>query len=88
MLQNLGVLRSKLVPYFSITHAVHGQLPGPFSKLPLTSLRRLALDLVATITCSDYNGNDGLHAAVSLAVAATGEQHYWEQLRECYSIIV
>jgi hypothetical protein len=85
-LKNIGTLRLKLVPYFGITHALHGQLLGPYNKLP-ESHRRLVLDLVATIGC---NGNDGLCTAVRRAVATTGEQNYWEQLEadSCTSLAV
>ncbi|KAJ6604747.1 hypothetical protein DFH09DRAFT_1123715 [Mycena vulgaris] len=74
--QTLASLRSQLVPYFSISHAVRGQIPGPFSKLPLTSpIRRLALDLVALI------GDDSdLSSAVDAAVLGTQEQPYWRNI--------
>jgi pre-rRNA-processing protein IPI1 len=86
-LQGIRELRSKLVPYFSTTHGIHGQLLGPYSKLPSSSLRRLTLDLVVTIISlggGSFNFDDNLYVAVCRAVAATGEQDYWEQLRKHY----
>ncbi|KAG5648058.1 hypothetical protein DXG03_007093 [Asterophora parasitica] len=85
--KTIAALRSKLVPYFSMTHAVRGQLLGPYSKLPAASpLRRLALDLVATLVSGFGTAEDGLCTAVELAVVGTGEQGYWTQVREktCY----
>ncbi|KAG6829395.1 hypothetical protein H0H92_004663 [Tricholoma furcatifolium] len=77
-------LVSKLIPYFTITHSVRGQLPGPYTKLPLTSpLRRLALDLAATLLLViSVDSIDGLCAAVSLAVVDTEEQGYWRQMQQ------
>ncbi|KAK0233154.1 hypothetical protein IW262DRAFT_1476865 [Armillaria fumosa] len=51
-----GSLRSRLVPYFVVEHPVRGQIPGPFTKLPHGStVRRLALDVVATMQSSIYD---------------------------------
>ncbi|KAF8349995.1 hypothetical protein F5887DRAFT_1059217 [Amanita rubescens] len=50
-------LGSKLVPYFSISHAVRGRLPGPYAKLPSSDLRRLTLDVVATLFILPSLGN-------------------------------
>ncbi|KAI0330555.1 hypothetical protein GY45DRAFT_736395 [Cubamyces sp. BRFM 1775] len=74
-------LRSRLVPYFTITHPSRGKVRGPFAKLPAgSSLRRLVLDLVATIqgrTPSKADtGDDGLVAAVAEAVRETPEESY------------
>ncbi|KAJ7103428.1 hypothetical protein B0H15DRAFT_812209 [Mycena belliarum] len=70
--QTLGSLRLQLVPYFSITHPVRGQISGPYSKLPSGSpIRRLALDL-ASLIC-----DSGLSSAVEVAVLGTVEQPYW-----------
>ncbi|RDB28596.1 Testis-expressed sequence 10 protein [Hypsizygus marmoreus] len=78
--KTVASLRSKLIPYFSITHAVRGQLLGPYSKLPVSSpLRRLALDLVVTLLQTGHD--DSLCAAVDLAVANTNEQCYWTHVR-------
>lgn len=85
--KSIGALRLKLVPYFSITHAVHGQLLGPYSKLPRAPLRRLALDVVATITDS-FHCNDDLDVAVCRAVVGTEERSHWEHLRNSSSIII
>lgn len=80
-LQTIASLRSKLVPYFIITHAVRGNLPGPYSKLPAASrLRRLALDLVATINQGPTR-NDDLSSAVDLTVEGTEEQNYWVRVQ-------
>jgi len=57
---------------------VRGQLHGPFTKLPDPVVRRLALDVVATlILLVDENLDDGLEAAVGRAVADTEEASYW-----------
>lgn len=84
--QGVRSLRSKFVPYFNVQHVVHGQLFGPYRKLPL-SHRRLTLDLV-TMTTSTYGPfNDDLHNAVACAVAATEEEGYWEQLQKSVQFI-
>ncbi|KAJ7492529.1 hypothetical protein FB451DRAFT_1218647 [Mycena latifolia] len=70
--QTLASLRLQIVPYFSITHPVRGQIPGPYSKLPSASpIRRLALDLGALI------GDSSLSSAVEAAVLGTKEEAYW-----------
>ncbi|KAJ6503434.1 hypothetical protein C8R47DRAFT_1250354 [Mycena vitilis] len=75
-LETVWSLRPQLVPYFSIIHATRGQILGPYSKLPPTSaVRRLALDLVASI------GDDpSLTSAVNAAVLATEEEQYWQNI--------
>ncbi|KAJ7181761.1 hypothetical protein C8R43DRAFT_970362 [Mycena crocata] len=74
--QTAGLLRSQIVPYFSITHSVRGQIPGPYSKLPVSSsIRRLALDLVSLV------GDDSsLSSAVDAVVLGTTEQPYWHHI--------
>ncbi|KAJ7925880.1 hypothetical protein B0H13DRAFT_1973741 [Mycena leptocephala] len=74
--QTVWLLRSQIVPYFSITHATRGQILGPYSKLPSPSAtRRLALDLVALI------GDDpALTSAVDAAVLGTEEESYWRNI--------
>ncbi|PIL31596.1 hypothetical protein GSI_06298 [Ganoderma sinense ZZ0214-1] len=76
-----AALRSRLLPYFSITHPTRGKLPGPYAKLPVQSpLRRLVLDLVSTIVAQGYrtsNMDDGLEVTVSEAVQGTPEASYW-----------
>ncbi|SJL05680.1 uncharacterized protein ARMOST_09016 [Armillaria ostoyae] len=48
-------LRSRLVPYFVVEHPVRGQILGPFTKLPHGStVRRLALDVVATMQSTSF----------------------------------
>jgi hypothetical protein len=65
-------------------HVVRGQLPGPFTKLPMADARKLALDVVVTLaSLSIGNGDDGLETAVTLAVADTEDQGYWDHLRGC-----
>ncbi|KAF9015275.1 hypothetical protein BDQ17DRAFT_30792 [Cyathus striatus] len=78
-------LRSRLEPYFKITHPTRGELLGPFSKLPPKSnLRRLALDVVATLsTGSDKSSKmDGLIVAVNTALSGTAEYSYWLALKK------
>lgn len=74
--QTVGMLRSQIVPYFSITHAVRGQVPGPYTKLPPASpVRRLALDVAVLI------GDDpSLSSAVNVAVLGTKEEPYWHNI--------
>ncbi|GLB36226.1 hypothetical protein LshimejAT787_0305140 [Lyophyllum shimeji] len=75
-------LRSKLIPYFTIAHPVRGQVPGPYSKLPVASpLRRLALDLVAILMSAESGREDGLGAAVDQATMGTEEQEYWVEIQ-------
>ncbi|KAJ7786421.1 hypothetical protein B0H16DRAFT_1446174 [Mycena metata] len=63
-------------PIRSITHATRGQILGPYSKLPSTLVRRLALDLVTLI------GEDSsLSSAVDVAVLGTEEEPYWRSIR-------
>ena len=82
LLQTYSALRSRLVPYFSITHPTRGKIPGPYAKLPNNSpVRRLVLDLVATIIGQSHGGStadEGLVAAVSQAVQDAPESSYWE----------
>lgn len=75
-------LAAKLVPYFSINHAVRGRLPGPYAKLPPSSeLRRLALDVVATLfaTYASYLSSIStqLSEAIDITVTGNHEESYW-----------
>jgi len=79
--ETLSSLRARLVPYFIITHATRGRLPGPYARLPPTSaLRRLVLDVVVTASSGD-DGNDALKAAVDEAVKGTEVETYWKSVR-------
>jgi len=67
-----------------MTHPSRGQLPGPYAKLPSPSpLRRLALDVIATISMVSLSQkqDDELEVAVGMATAGTEEANYWIQLR-------
>ncbi|KAM6498183.1 hypothetical protein JOM56_006131 [Amanita muscaria] len=80
------VLASKLVPFFCTNHAVRGQLPGPYTKIPSTSgLRRLALDVVATLLKThshDLAGNiTRLPMMVDVTVRETSKQDYWSHIK-------
>ncbi|KAF9460822.1 hypothetical protein BDZ94DRAFT_1374995 [Collybia nuda] len=80
--KTIASLQSKLVPYFIITHAIRGNLPGPYTKLPTPSyLRRLALDLVVTINQGHVH-DDALSVAVDIAVDGTKEQAYWAHIQK------
>ncbi|KAH9898031.1 hypothetical protein C8Q73DRAFT_640798 [Cubamyces lactineus] len=69
-------LKSRLVPYFSIEHPSRGIVRGPYAKLPAGSpLRRLVLDLVATIQ-GHTPGKTALGTAVFDAVRETPEESY------------
>lgn len=72
-------MKARLAPYFSITHATRGQVLGPYTKLPASSLKRLALDVVATLLRFPPD-DDGLANAVLLAVKGASEETYWAQL--------
>ncbi|KAJ7209662.1 hypothetical protein GGX14DRAFT_452486 [Mycena pura] len=75
-LQTLGLLRSQMIPFFSIMHPTRGQIPGPYSKLPPVSpLRRLVLCLVALI-----RDDSTLSSAVSFAVLGTEDELYWHNV--------
>ena len=72
-----------MVPYFSIAHDTRGQLPGPYTKLPVAHpLRRLALDLICTLArlCRGKVTDEGLMSAVSHAIVGTQEADYWAHL--------
>ncbi|KAG1864121.1 hypothetical protein DFJ58DRAFT_772772 [Suillus subalutaceus] len=79
-------LQTRLTPFFMITHPVRGRLPGPFTKIPTSSvlIRRLAVDLVVTIlsvsTRSEGEERENLMIAVGSAVSGTLEEGYWQQL--------
>ncbi|KXN89955.1 hypothetical protein AN958_04959 [Leucoagaricus sp. SymC.cos] len=84
--ETISALTLRLVPYFTVSHPLRGQLPGPYSKIsPAQShLRRLCLDTVATLlVCGDHIGADvseaciGLLKALKTAVAGTVEEEYW-----------
>ncbi|KAL4242182.1 Pre-rRNA-processing protein IPI1 [Abortiporus biennis] len=88
-LETLNGIRTRLVPYFMITHPTRGKLPGPFTKLPIGSItRRLALDLVSTMCTfatfrSEHVDGDGhdqtdpLVIAVNEATNDTIDEAYW-----------
>ncbi|TFK91694.1 hypothetical protein K466DRAFT_595903 [Polyporus arcularius HHB13444] len=79
----ITALRSRLVPYFCITHPARGRIPGPYAKLPLnSSLRHLVLDLVAMISRTGplTSVDDELGASVTEAVGQTAEAAYWYTL--------
>ncbi|KAG5342392.1 hypothetical protein C0989_002227 [Termitomyces sp. Mn162] len=80
----ITALRAKLVPFFTVNHAVRGQLPGPYNKIPIGSpLRRLTLDLAATLLSATDAGIGGeLRVAVGLAVVGSEEQEYWVQIQD------
>lgn len=72
------------MPFFSISHPTRGQLPGPYTKLPISSLlRRLALDVVVTVSMIllRETHDDGLAAAVDTAVVGREEEGYWIHLK-------
>ncbi|PCH33787.1 hypothetical protein WOLCODRAFT_135324 [Wolfiporia cocos MD-104 SS10] len=74
-------LRARLAPYFIITHPTRGRVLGPFAKIPPASgLRRLALDVAATVL--DRSGvRDELAVAVDEAVRGTEDEGYWASIR-------
>ncbi|KAF7310992.1 Ipi1-N domain-containing protein [Mycena chlorophos] len=78
--QALRLLRSQLVPYFSMTHPTRGQIVGPYSKLPPGGpLRRLALGLAALINDTE---DSALSSAVNSAVLGSEkEATYWRNIR-------
>ncbi|KAG6888689.1 hypothetical protein C0995_006679 [Termitomyces sp. Mi166 len=80
----ITVLRSKLVPFFTINHSIRGRLPGPYSKIPMGSpLRRLILDLAATVLSATKAGvGDELRTAVGLSVLGSEEEAYWAQIQD------
>ncbi|RPD64943.1 hypothetical protein L227DRAFT_591208 [Lentinus tigrinus ALCF2SS1-6] len=79
----IAALRSRLVPYFCITHPTRGRIPGPYAKLS-PPLRRLVLDLVATIKCTSPRPgvDDGLEASVTEVVGSATEAAYWSALSD------
>lgn len=72
--QVLASICSRMVPYFVVNHPTRGRLLGPFSRLPSTQLRRLALDVAATLGDRETGGLEG---AVGEAVSGTGDEPYW-----------
>ncbi|KAK7463660.1 rRNA processing protein [Stygiomarasmius scandens] len=84
--KTLSALQTRFVPYFSVTHAVRGQIPGPYTKLsragPAPSRpRRLALDLAILLLQQSGVSNAALIEAVELVVKDTAEEDYWCQLK-------
>ncbi|CAL1695440.1 unnamed protein product [Somion occarium] len=75
--QTLGAIRSRLAPYFVINHPSRGKLPGPFAKLPPSPLRRLALDVGASLCPTSDGDAADLIAAIHEAVRDAGEGDYW-----------
>ncbi|KAH9079321.1 hypothetical protein EDB83DRAFT_2503787 [Lactarius deliciosus] len=71
-------LCARLIPYFTITHPVHGKLHGPFMKLEDTAVQRLALDAVVTIMARiPAEPRKPLDAAVQRAVEGSAHATYW-----------
>jgi pre-rRNA-processing protein IPI1 len=70
----------RLVPFFMVTHATRGQLPGPYSKLP-PALRRLMLDTVSKLQDMSEGDDTGATQAVVSATAGTEEAAYWANIR-------
>ena len=80
-MQTIASLGSRLVPYFTITHPTRGQISGPYTRLPAgASVRRLALDVVATIAMGPSDAS-GLVEAVGMATSETEEAEYWAHLQ-------
>ncbi|THV04867.1 hypothetical protein K435DRAFT_648461 [Dendrothele bispora CBS 962.96] len=87
--KTLTVLQNRFVPYFSIAHAVRGQVPGPYTKLSKTGTgpapRRSALDLAILLLRqlgpSASSQNSTLTEAVEIAVKDSHEEGYWSQLK-------
>ncbi|KAF5375094.1 hypothetical protein D9758_000204 [Tetrapyrgos nigripes] len=78
----ISALHSRFVPYFSAMHAVRGQVPGPFTKLPEgCKSRHLALDLAALLSGHIGGQSAALIDAVELAVTGMAEENYWRQLK-------
>ncbi|KAF7307005.1 Ipi1-N domain-containing protein [Mycena indigotica] len=72
------LLRSQLVPYFTMTHPSRGQISGPYSKLPTSGLlRRLVLSLIVLIRSKD---DSALSSAVDSAVTGSEEASYWSSI--------
>jgi pre-rRNA-processing protein IPI1 len=76
------------VPFFTITHPVRGQVPGPFTKIPssVPHIRRFALELCVCVLAAQTRhasaGDSGLSKAVSAAVEGTPEEEYWVRVTE------
>ncbi|KZV99060.1 hypothetical protein EXIGLDRAFT_746377 [Exidia glandulosa HHB12029] len=78
----LASLRSRLCPYFMISHATRGKLQGPFAKLQTAGstrgagkLSRLALDLAVTLAHGE-DAQEELRTAVQWATATTEESAF------------
>lgn len=86
--EHVTSLSSRLVPFFTASHPTRGDIPGPFTKMPVSAqhTRRLALDLSATLVADIIKGERGdashrdLERAVRVATAGTAEEAYWAQL--------
>ncbi|KAF9044791.1 hypothetical protein BDZ89DRAFT_1058887 [Hymenopellis radicata] len=67
-------LRTRFMPYFVILHASRGSIPGPYTKLPPSSIvRRLALEVAATLVVP----GDALSGAISSTLIGSTEGEYW-----------
>lgn len=76
-------LCARLIPYFTITHPVHGTLHGPFTKLEDSAVQRLALDAVVTIMARiPAESRKPLDAAVHRAVEGSAHATYWAAAAE------
>ena len=75
-------IRSRFMPYFTITHPTRGTVPGPYSKLPKASpVRRLALDVGASLVVPAGVDGNGLNDAInSVLVSCPEEQAYWTSI--------
>ncbi|KAH7911965.1 hypothetical protein BJ138DRAFT_1005493 [Hygrophoropsis aurantiaca] len=88
--EHLIALASRLSPFFTISHATRGQLPGPFTKIPLSfgHVRRLTLDLCATIisglpivdSITEKDEGSNLTSAIGISLQGTPEEDYWLHL--------
>ncbi|KAA1468193.1 hypothetical protein DENSPDRAFT_833423 [Dentipellis sp. KUC8613] len=70
---------ARLIPYFVIAHSTRGKLPGPFTKIAFPSLRRLVLDVAATIFILSDEKPD-LDLAIQKTVEGTNQKVYWAEV--------
>ncbi|KAI0062344.1 hypothetical protein BV25DRAFT_1856310, partial [Artomyces pyxidatus] len=71
-------LSSRFIPYFTITHPVRGELPGPYTRIDIPELRRLAVDTMVMVSAwISADPRERLDAAIQKAVRGTDQESYW-----------
>ncbi|KAF8898661.1 hypothetical protein BD779DRAFT_1666462 [Infundibulicybe gibba] len=89
--KTLVALQARLVPYFSIDHAIRGHVPGPFCNLPEQSVaQQLALDVAATLLSQGQSSIDQNRKLLLAIDTATKDNpncsRYWLHLDQAFML--